>query len=123
MLDKNYNLKLIDFGSARKIDEEEEEEEQKLPEDPVIDHRPSFVGSLNYMSPEMVKGQPPSYGSDLWAFGCIIFKMITGKAAFPGTKHHAVTAQIENNTLEWPAGTSTKIDPSLINFVLQLLQK
>ena len=106
MFDSNKNVKLIEFGSARKLDSESK--------------RQSFVGSLNYLSPEMIKGQPPSLGSDLWALGCIVYKMLTGRTAFPGLQSNAVTSQIMNGVIEWPE--EPIIDPSCINFVTQLLQ-
>jgi 3-phosphoinositide dependent protein kinase-1 len=101
MLDSNKNVKLIDFGSARKLDSESK--------------RQSLVGSLNYLSPEMIRGQPASLGSDLWALGCIVFQMSTGRTAFPGLQSNAVQSQIESGVVDWPADII--IDPSCINFV------
>jgi serine/threonine protein kinase len=52
MLDSNYNIKIIDFGDARKIneplDDDNGEEEMGA--------RPSFVGTVNYLTPEMIDG-------------------------------------------------------------------
>ena len=51
MLDTNFNLKIIDFGDAKKIEvEEEEEEEVKMDRATVAG---SFCGTLNYISPEV----------------------------------------------------------------------
>ena len=47
--------------------------------------RGTLVGTINYLSPEMIKEQKATLASDLWAFGCIVFKMISGKVPFPGT--------------------------------------
>ena len=49
-----------------------------------FERKGSFVGTLNYMPPEMAIKQTTTLTMDMWALGCIVFKMITGRAAFPG---------------------------------------
>ena len=46
--------------------------------------RGTFVGTVNYLAPEMIEEQESSVATDLWALGCLIFKMHTGKVPFPG---------------------------------------
>ena len=48
------------------------------------DARGSFVGTYNYMAPETIGNCSTALESDLWALGCIIFKMATGKIMIPG---------------------------------------
>ena len=65
MLDDNYNCKVIDFGDAKKVDEppiEEDQEEEKAQEEykqPEVNHplqrRGTFVGTVNYQSPEVIQ--------------------------------------------------------------------
>lgn len=45
----------------------------------------SMVGTFNYLTPEVITKSKHTPGIDVWALGCIMFKMLTGKAAFPGT--------------------------------------
>jgi 3-phosphoinositide dependent protein kinase-1 len=83
------------LGDAKFSNEEEEvcpedtmTEEQKMQADFAKmggGRRGTMVGTINYVSPEMIKDQIAIPASDLWAFGCIIFKMHTGKVPFPGT--------------------------------------
>jgi len=54
MLDENYNLKVIDFGDARKINEEIDEKTNEISEGP--GRRDTFVGTVNYQSPEVISG-------------------------------------------------------------------
>ena len=51
MLDQNFNIKIIDFGDARRIDEPMSDESREE-----ADARPSFVGTVNYQAPEMIDG-------------------------------------------------------------------
>lgn len=61
-----------------------------------------MVGTINYVSPEMIKSQLATPASDLWAFGCIVFKMATGKVPFPGTVPQTVYQKILNREIDWP---------------------
>src|SRR5262245_8807262 len=47
-----------------------------------------ILGTAAYMAPEQAKGQPADKRSDIWAFGCVLFEMLTGRRAFEG---HVVT--------------------------------
>ena len=68
LLDEIGNAKLADFGLSRPL--------------AWGDRATTFVGTPEYMAPEMIRGQPYSYAVDWWAFGVVIFNMLTGEHAF-----------------------------------------
>jgi 3-phosphoinositide dependent protein kinase-1 len=115
LLDSNFNIKFVDFGDAKKESEppieeevpEEEEYEAGFQSDLVGmagegERRGTFVGTVNYLAPEMIKDSESTMASDLWALGCIIFKMVTGKVPFPGMSPAQVYPKILNREIDWP---------------------
>lgn len=51
-------------------------------EDRLRERKNSFVGTAQYVSPELLTDKRASPSSDLWAFGCIIYQMISGLPPF-----------------------------------------
>ncbi|HJR59326.1 MAG TPA: protein kinase [Vicinamibacterales bacterium] len=54
----------------------------------------SILGTFQYMAPEQVEGQEVDGRADLWAFGCVVYEMITGRPPFEGKSHASLIAAI-----------------------------
>ena len=67
-----------------------------------LDRRDTFVGTINYMSPETIEKSISVMETDLWALGCIIFKMATGRVPFPGLQLYQVSPLILSREISWP---------------------
>ena len=87
-------VKLLDFGLAKVADAQ--------PADSSLSHSPTMItsmpgtllGTAAYMSPEQVKGQTADARSDVWAFGCLLFEMLTGRPAFAAATTSEILASV-----------------------------
>ena len=62
-----------------------------------------ILGTAAYMSPEQAKGRPSDKRSDLWAFGCVLYEMLTGARAFQGDDVSDTLASVLKTEPEWQA--------------------
>ena len=80
-------VKVLDFGLAKAIDSTSRDsvEAKRLPPRGVLATGAGvIVGTAAYMSPEQARGRPVDRRADLWAFGAVLYEMLTGRPAFPG---------------------------------------
>ena len=84
-----------------------------------ITRRGTLVGTLNYMAPEMLDEWHATLSTDLWALGCIIFKMASGRVPFPGIDQFRVFPKIRARDIEMP---KDPLDPELWDLIDKLLQ-
>lgn len=85
-LTQSEAVKVLDFGLAKAVAEENSSAD--LSSSPTISHLATqagvILGTAAYMSPEQAKGKPVDRRADIWAFGCVLLEMLTGKPAFGG---------------------------------------
>ena len=63
----------------------------------------AILGTASYMSPEQARGLPVDRRADLWAFGCMLFEMLTGRRAFDGQTVTDVLAAVVTREPDWSA--------------------
>jgi len=87
MMIAESHVKLLDFGLARpvlpRLDEELTSESPTLERPLTI--AGSILGTVQYMAPEQLQGQEADERSDLFALGCVLYEMATGRHPFPGS--------------------------------------
>ena len=77
-------VKVLDFGLA-KAAEERPVDPQNSPTMTISPTRAGMIlGTAAYMAPEQARGRPVDKRADIWAFGCVLYEMLTGKQAFTG---------------------------------------
>jgi serine/threonine protein kinase len=106
------NVKVLDFGVAKALSNAAETPDLP-PTITATEFRPgSVIGTPAYMSPEQARGQAIDKRTDIWAFGCVLFEMLTGGLAFPGdTTSDRIAAVLERQP-KWdalPASTPASI--------------
>ncbi len=62
-----------------------------------------ILGTAAYMAPEQAKGHRVDKRADVWAFGCVLFEMLTGKRAFEGTDVTDTLAAVLRSEPDWTA--------------------
>jgi eukaryotic-like serine/threonine-protein kinase len=111
-------VKILDFGLARQLSSPDRSGETRT----VAATDPGAVlGTIGYMAPEQVRGQALDARADLFAFGTVLFEMVTGTRAFHGdTAADTMTAIL---TQEPPAGSRPDLSPALDRIIRHCLEK
>ncbi|AGO11142.1 AaceriAFR335Cp [[Ashbya] aceris (nom. inval.)] len=99
LLDKTMKIKLTDFGTAKLIDRQDENEPYDL-----NTRSKSFVGTAEYVSPELLNDNYVDSRCDIWAFGCILFQMVAGKPPFKATNEYLTFQKVMRVQYAFTAG-------------------
>ena len=95
-------VKVLDFGIAKSLDATDEPEGMLLTRAPVT-QAGVVVGTAAYMSPEQARGLAIDKRTDIWAFGCVLFEMLTGQPAFDGRTNSDVVVKVLEHEPDWTA--------------------
>jgi eukaryotic-like serine/threonine-protein kinase len=107
-------VKVLDFGLAKAI--EGDAASTDIANSPTMSRMATLAGVLlgtaAYMSPEQAKGKPVDRRADIWAFGCVLYEMLTGKMAFRGETVTDTLAAVIKEDPDWtqlPAATPVRV--------------
>ncbi|KAH6620643.1 kinase-like domain-containing protein [Chaetomium sp. MPI-SDFR-AT-0129] len=108
LLDDQMHIKITDFGTAKLLPDPRE---PRPPEDPLSHNKPqeekrnaSFVGTAEYVSPELLTDKAVGKPSDLWAFGCIIYQLLVGRPPFKAGTEYLTFQKIVGLEYDFPVG-------------------
>ncbi|KAH0789517.1 CAMK family protein kinase [Histomonas meleagridis] len=104
---KNGFVKIGDFGISREIGK--------------TDLAKTIIGTPYFMAPEIIKGKPYGYPADVWAAGCVLFELMTGKHAFTGKSREDLFNNIQYQSL--PRKSFSKYSKQLTDILLKTLNK
>src|SRR5271163_991783 len=107
-------VKILDFGLAKAI--EGDPASSDISTSPTISRMATqagiILGTAAYMSPEQAKGKSVDRRTDIWAFGCVLFEVLTGKTTFGGETVTDILAAVMMKDPDWsklPAATPPRI--------------
>ena len=118
--------KLLDFGLAQGGPTDAGEADS-APDSPTMS-RPitkegTIVGTFQYMAPEQLEGGPVEARTDIWALGCVLYEMATGKHAFQGKSQASLISAIMSQEPESMSQLSPLTPPALERLVMACLAK
>ena len=100
-------VKVLDFGLAKLTDPAHAPASDvslsSTITSPAVTQAGMILGTAAYMSPEQAKGRPADKRSDLWAFGCVLFEMLTGTRPFHAEEVTDVLVAVLSKEPEWTA--------------------
>jgi len=111
MIDREGNARIMDFGIARSL------KAKGLTEAGVM------IGTPEYMSPEQVEGKDADQRSDLYAFGIILYEMLTGQTPFQGDTPLSVALKQKVEAPPDPRKINPQIPEDLSRLILKCLEK
>ena len=116
-------VKVLDFGLAKVFDgaESEDDGSQTLPMG--ADSREGAIeGTAAYMSPEQARGKAVDKRTDIWAFGCVLYEMLTARPPFHGETTSDTIAAILEHEADWNLLPSIT-PPGIRRLLLRCLEK
>jgi Tol biopolymer transport system component len=123
-LTNDGRVKILDFGLAKLTQLEGAAPQQtNLPTAAAATEPGVVMGTLGYMSPEQVKGKPADQRSDLFAFGAILYEMLSGVRAFHRDSAAETMSAILREEPPDLSATNRNIQPGLERVVRHCLEK
>jgi serine/threonine protein kinase len=119
-------VKVLDFGLAKVLSAQDSSTTMDVNNSPTLSAMATqagmILGTAAYMSPEQAKGQRVDRRADIWAFGCVLYEMLTGRKPFEGENISDVLASVIKTEPDWSAIPGTT-SPSIQRLVRRCLQK
>ena len=118
-LTEDGSVKVLDFGLAKILADDSVESD--------LSHSPTLIkgtqagvilGTAAYMSPEQARGKTVDKRADVWAFGCVLFEMLTGKKIFSGESLTDILAEVVKEEPHW-----SSLPPSTPPSIQRLLHR
>jgi serine/threonine-protein kinase len=124
MVTRDGQVKVLDFGLAKAFSAD--------PKQTIVGHSPALslamtqqglvLGTAGYMSPEQASGQATDQRADIWAFGVVLYEMLTGQPVFTGESVPHILADVLKTEPDW-SRLPTNLHPRLKLLLERCLEK
>jgi Tol biopolymer transport system component len=98
-------VKVLDFGLAKALDPaitiSPSASISPTITSPAMTRLGMILGTAAYMSPEQARGKPVDRRADIWAFGCVLFELLTARRAFEGEDVSLTLAEVMKSEPDW----------------------
>ena len=105
-------VKVLDFGLAKAMEHPSTDGNQATITSPAMTAQGMVLGTAAYMAPEQARGRSVDKRADIWAFGIVLYEMLTGARPFAGESVADTIGSIVSRDVDWsplPAGVSPKV--------------
>ncbi|HYX22386.1 MAG TPA: serine/threonine-protein kinase, partial [Thermoanaerobaculia bacterium] len=120
---KDGHVKILDFGLAKRVDEEAPDEQTSAPTGSGHTEPGTVMGTMGYMSPEQLRGLPVDHRSDIFSFGAILYELLSGRKAFKrDSASDTISAVLRDDPPELTQ-SGRNISPALDHIVRHCLEK
>ncbi|MDX1384884.1 MAG: serine/threonine-protein kinase, partial [Thermoanaerobaculia bacterium] len=98
-------VKVLDFGLAKAMEPEKSDSSPDLTQSPTLSLAATqaglILGTAGYMSPEQASGQATDQRADIWAFGVVLYEMLSGQPLFQGETASHTMADVLRADIDW----------------------
>jgi serine/threonine-protein kinase len=118
-------VKVLDFGLAKAVDPTAGSSATAMNSPTLSIHATQtgiILGTAAYMSPEQARGKAVDKRTDIWALGCVLFEMLTGKRAFPGDDATDTIVAVVSKDPDWSALPAI-VPPAIKRLLRRSLEK
>jgi len=127
-------VKVLDFGLAKLVTSGDTGSRSDPASSPTLSQSPTLIspaamtgvgmimGTAAYMSPEQARAKEVDKRTDVWAFGALLYEMLTGTRAFPGDDLADVIAAVMKTTPDWSA-LPPDVPPVVVSLIKGCLEK
>ena len=120
------SIKILDFGLAKLLPRSSDDlagHTLDAPADTLLTSPGMAVGTIHYMSPEQARGEEIDARSDLFSLGAVLYQMLTGKQAFPGSTSAVVFDNILHNAPVAPVTVNPDVPAEFERILNKALEK
>ncbi len=122
LLTSRERVKVLDFGLARNFGSLTSDQEGPTIVDSLTDSG-AIVGTLPYMSPEQLRGDPLDKRSDIFSFGIVLFEMMTGHHPFKGANAFEIASLILKQETVSTELFAPAVPASVTSLIVRILEK